>query len=193
MTRPDAIELTKSVLFEFAKAVYICQCFESSLCFLLALMAYNRIPEEGTFSDYWDFNSTKTLGQLLKSLRWKINVSTDLDEYLGVDESKRNEIVHSFITKNFLRLADPKGRIEIEKELRCLKQEIKKRDIVVNKLINTLLAKYGLSNDIPKRIEDNHWQHINPTESKESTPNHWWRSSVVLRKRALAQIMTTGR
>src|SRR6266705_5538704 len=141
---PDVIELTKPVLLEFAKAVYICQCLESSLCFLLSLMAHEKVPEEGAFSASWDFHSKRTLGQLLHRLREQIEIVPKLDEYLGVGVEKRNEIVHGFLTKNAMRLADPKGRIEIEKELVQLKLEVKRRDIVVNKLIDALLAKYGL-------------------------------------------------
>lgn len=167
-TEPDVIELTKPILLEFAKAVYICQCFESSLCLLLAQMAHEKNPEEGAFTASWDFHSRKTLGQLLHSLRQQIEVPAELDEYLGVGIEKRNEIIHGFLTKNALRLAEPKGRIEIEKQLVSLKQEVKKRDVVVNKLIDTILAKYGLSNDILKRNADRYWEHMNSGEGDES-------------------------
>lgn len=166
----DIVELTKPVLLEFAKAVYICQCLESSLCFLLALMAHKKVLEEGAFSASWDFHSKRTLGQLLHRLREQIDIPADLDDYLGVGVDKRNEIVHGFLTKNAMRLADPKGRIEIEKELVELKREIKKRDIVVNKLIDTLLAKYGLSNKILKQNFDRYWEHLNPSEGDEPRP-----------------------
>ncbi len=170
---PDVIELTKPVLLEFAKAVYICQCLESSLCFLLSLMAHEKVPEEGAFSASWDFHSKRTLGQLLHRLREQIEIVPKLDEYLGVGVDKRNEIVHGFLTKNAMRLADPKGRIEIEKELVQLKLEVKRRDIVVNKLIDALLAKYGLSNEILKRNADRYWEHLNPGEGDDlQTPKH---------------------
>ncbi len=172
-SEPDVIELTKPVLLEFAKAVYICQCLESSLCFLLALMAHERVPEEGAFSASWDFHSKRTLGQLLRRLREQIEIPPKLDEYLGVGVDKRNEIIHGFLTKNAIRLAEPKGRIEIEKELIELKLEVKERDIVVNKLIDALLAKYGLSNEILKRNADRYWEHLNPRDGDEpQTPKH---------------------
>ena len=167
-TKPDAIELTTPILLEFAKAVYICQCFESSLCFLLALMAYETNPDEGAFTASWDFHSMKTLGQLLQSLKQQIKVPNDLEEYLGAGVKMRNEIIHGFLTKNALRLADPKGRIEIENELARLKREVKQCDVVVNRLIDTLLTKYGLSNEILKRNADRYWEHMNRGEADES-------------------------
>lgn len=167
-TEPDLIEMNKLVLLEFAKAVYICQCFESSLCLLLALMAHEKIPEKGAFEASWEFHSTKALGRLLQSLREQIEVPTELDEYLGIGVKKRNEIIHGFLTKNALRLADPKARIEIVNELVHLKQEVKKRDIVVNKLLDALFAKYGLSNELLKRNADRYWEHMNPGEGDAS-------------------------
>lgn len=172
-SEPNVIELTKPVLLEFAKAVYICQCLESSLCLLLSLMAHEKTPEEGAFSASWDFHSKRTLGQLLHRLREQIEVPAELDEYLGVGIERRNEIIHGFLTKNAMRLADPKGRIEIESELVELKREVKKRDIVVNKLLDALLAKYGLSNDALKKNADRYWEHLNPGEGDDSErPKH---------------------
>ena len=172
-TEPDVIELTKPVLLEFAKAVYICQCFESSLCLLLSLMAHEKTPEDGVFEASWDFHSKKTLGQLLHRLREQIDVPTELDGYLDVGVDKRNEIIHGFLTKRALRLADPKGRLEIEKELVELKGEVKRRDVAVNKLLDALFAKFGTSNEALKRNADRYWEHMNPGESNDSgTPKH---------------------
>ena len=166
-SEPDVVELTKALLLEFAKAVYICQCFESSLCLLLSLMAQQKNPEHGVFQASWDFNSRKTLGQLVQRLREQIEVPEKLDEYLRVGVDKRNQIIHGYLTKNALRLADPKERLEMEAELRQMKVEVKKRDIVVNKLIDTLLAKYGTSNESLKRGADRYWQQLNPAEGDD--------------------------
>lgn len=156
-------ELLAPVFLEFGKAVYICQCFESSLCLLLSMMAHESAQgEDGAFQAAWDFHSKKTLGHLLKSLRERIEVPEELDGYLSVGVDKRNEIVHGFLTKNVARLADPKGRLEVERELITLKQEVKRRDIVVNGLLDGLLKKYGLSNEILKRNADRLWDYLNP-------------------------------
>src|SRR5712692_4377553 len=85
------------LLLEFGKAVYICQCFESTLCFLLSLMSHEKAKgEDGAFQAAWDFHSKKTVGQLVKLLHERIDVPEDLDEFLGVGVDKRNEIVHGF-------------------------------------------------------------------------------------------------
>lgn len=159
-------ELLAPVFLEFGKAVYICQCFESSLCLLLSMMAHESAQgEDGAFQAAWDFHSKKTLGHLLKLLRERIEVPKELDEYLGVGVDKRNEIVHGFLVKNTARLADSKGRLEVERELITLKQEVKRRDIVVNGILDDLLKKYGLSNEILKRNADLLWDFLNPEDS----------------------------
>ena len=159
----NTAELTEPVFLELGKAVYICQCFESSLCFLLSLMAHESSASEGgAFQASWDFHSNKTLGGLLKSLRERIEVPAELDAFLGEGVDKRNEVVHGFLTRNAERLADPKGRLEIEQELVVLKHEVKRRDVAVNKLLDALLKKYGTSNEQLKRNADRLWEHLNP-------------------------------
>ncbi len=151
-------DLIKPVFLEFGKAVYICQCLESSLCLLLSLMEHESTKgEDGIFQAAWDFHAKKPLGKLLKSLREQIEVPEDLDEFLGQGIAKRNEIVHGFLTRNAVRLADPNGRLEIERELVELKLEVKRRDIIVNKLLDELLKKYGTSNAMLKRNADRLW------------------------------------
>ena len=172
MAAPDEKlnEALAPIYLEFGKAVYICQCFESSLCFLLSQMAHEIAEgESGAFQASWDFHSKKTLGQLLKALRERIEVPDELDEYLGVGVDKRNEIVHGFLTKNAARLYEPKGRLDVERELVQLKLEVKRRDVVVNKLLDALLKKYGLSNKLLKQNADRLWEHLNPEEPSGPT------------------------
>ena len=153
------------IFLEFGKAVYICQCFESSLWLLLSMIAHERNNgEQGAFSAAWDFHSKSTLGRLLRSLREQIEVPADLDSYLGEGIEARNKIVHGFLTRNARHLADPKERLKIESELLHLKEQVKRRDIVVNKLLDALLKKYGLSNDALKRNADRLWDYHNPPQ-----------------------------
>ena len=139
------------LVLELGKAVYICQAFESSLCLLHAMMTYEETGEEGAFTASWDFHSAKPLGQTINALRKRIDIPADLSDYLEDGIKCRNQIVHGFLTKNMPRLLEFKGRLEVEKELEALKMEVKKRDIVMNKLLDTFFAKYGLSNEILKR------------------------------------------
>jgi hypothetical protein len=138
-------ELMAPVFLEFGKAVYICQCFELGLCFLLSLMSHESSGGEGhVFQASWDFHSRKTLGHLLKSLRERMEVPEELDAFLAEGIDVRNQIVHGFLTQHATRLADPKGRLEIEQELAELKRQVKRRDIVVNVLLDVLGSRRDL-------------------------------------------------
>lgn len=161
-------ELTP-IFLEMGKAIYICQSFEESLCFSLSLIADDTSSgESGAFQAAWDFHSTKTLGCLLIALRKKIDIPAELDCFLEKSIKKRNEIVHGYLTKNAMRLYDPKGRIEVEKEISDLKIEVKQGDVAVNKLIDMYLKKYGVSNASLKQNADNLWSYLN-TEIPTST------------------------
>lgn len=146
-----AIDL-EPLLLELGKAVYVCQTFESSLYFLHALMTLEETKEkEGALTAAWDFYSTKTLGQTINALRKRIEIPADIDNFLEEGIKFRNQIVHSFMTNNALKLLEPKGRLEAKMELEALKMEVKHRDIVVNKFLDALFAKYGISNESLKR------------------------------------------
>lgn len=139
------------LLLELGKAVYICQAFESTLCLLHALMTHEETGgEEGAFTASWDFHSSKTIGQTINALRKRIDIPADLSDYLEVGVKCRNQIVHGFLTKNIQRLMEFKGRLEVQKELEALKMEVKERDVVMNKLLDSFFAKYGLSNEMLK-------------------------------------------
>jgi len=157
------------IFLELGKAVFICQSLEVSLRFLNAQLAQDdALEEEGTFGASLDYYSNETLGQSINNLRKRIDIPADLSDYLESGLTIRNEIVHDSVTKNIQRFAHPKGRLEVESELAFMKQEVKKRNVLVNKLLGTLSAKNGCSNAELKRNADELWAFIN--EASEATP-----------------------
>lgn len=173
ITDNNTSELITPVLLELGKTLLICQGFESSLCFLLSLMSHESSEgEDGAFQASWDFHSKKTMGNLLALLGKNIDVPKDLNAFLDEGVKKRNEVVHGFLTRNAERLADPNDRIKIEQELVTLKHEIKRRDVAVNKLLDTLLKNYGTSNEQLKRNADRLWEYLNPETSSVGGIEH---------------------
>jgi hypothetical protein len=156
------------IFLELGKAVFICQSLEVSLRFLNAQLSQDDADEEGTFGSSLDFYSNETLGQSINNLRKRIDIPADLSDYLESGLTIRNEIVHDSVTKNIQRFAHPKGRLEVESELAFMKQEVKKRNVLINKLLGTLSAKNGCSNAELKRNADELWAFIN--EASETTP-----------------------
>jgi hypothetical protein len=154
------------IFLELGKTLFICQSFEESLLLLHAQMSHEEAAgENGAFSSSWDFHSSKTLGQLINTLRKRIDIPEDLSDFLEFGLKTRNKIVHGFITTNIQRLSHPKGRLDVESELVAMKLEVKKCDMVVNKLLDVLFAKYGFSNADLKRNADAQWIYLNETAS----------------------------
>ena len=138
------------IFLELGKALFICQSLEESLRFLNAQLSQDDADEEaGAFGASLDFYSNETLGQSINNLRKRIDIPADLSDYLESGLAIRNEIVHDSMTKNTNRFADPKGRLEVAAELAFMKQEVKKRNVLVQKLLNTLSAKNAFSNETP--------------------------------------------
>jgi hypothetical protein len=134
------------ILLELGKALFTCQSLEVNLRSLNAQLTHDEGIEEETFGSSLDFYSNETLGQSINNLRKRIDISADLSDYLESGLRIRNEIVHDSMTKNIQRFACPKGRLEVESELAFMKNEVKKRDVLVNKLLNSLFAKNEFPN-----------------------------------------------
>lgn len=130
------------IFLELGKALFICQSLEVSLRSLNAQLSHDEADgEEGTFGSSLDFYANETLGQSINNLRKRIDIPEDVSDYLESGLKIRNEIVHDSMTKNIQRFTHPKGRLEMASELAFMKQEVKKRNVLVNKLLGTLLAK----------------------------------------------------
>ncbi len=142
MSTENIVESEMEPIFlELGKALFICQTLEVSLRFLNTQLSQDDANEEDSFGSSLDFYSNETLGQSINNLRKRIDIPTDLSDYLESGLKIRNEIVHDSMTKNIKRFAHPKGRLEVESELAFMKQEVKKRNVLVNKLLDTLSTK----------------------------------------------------
>jgi hypothetical protein len=146
MNTENPIESEMAPIFlELGKALYVCQSLEVSLRSLNALLARDVADgEEESFGASLDFYSNDTLGQSINNLRKRIDIPTDLSDYLESGLRIRNEIVHDALARNMQRCTHPQGRKEVESELAFMKQEVRKRDVLVHKLLDTLFAKEEL-------------------------------------------------
>ncbi|OGI50298.1 MAG: hypothetical protein A3E57_07625 [Candidatus Muproteobacteria bacterium RIFCSPHIGHO2_12_FULL_60_33] len=165
-------EEIKPVLLELGTALNTCQTFEYSLCFLLSLLSEHRKPSQGkAFQASWDFHSRKMLGKLVDALKKQVKMPDDYEEYLRKGISARNDIVHKFMNKpeNGMRMINPVGRLQLVKELRNLREEVRARDQSLQPITDALLKKYGLSTESLKRSAENAWRWNNFETSRKST------------------------
>ena len=146
------------IFLELGKALLICQSLEVSLRSLNAQLSQGETDgEEGEFGASLDLYSNESLGQLINTLRKRIDIPAELSDYLESGLKIRNEIVHDSMTRNIQRFAHPAGRLEVEFELAGMKKEVKKRNILVNKLMDALFAKNACANTDLKRNADDLW------------------------------------
>jgi len=149
------------IFVELGKTLFLCQSLEVSLRALNAQLARDDAEEEEAFAASWDFYSNESLGQLINSLRKRVDISADLSDYLESGLKIRNEIVHDSMTRNVDRFTHPQGRLEVAAELAFMKKEIKKRIVRVNRLLDTLFAKDVAANGALKQNADALWAFIN--------------------------------
>ena len=164
-----AVDL-KPLMTAMGEAILICQAFEESLCFLHAQMSHEEaMGESGAFEASWDFHSSKTLGGLLTALRKRIDIPEELGDFLEKGVQTRNRIVHGFLTQNMGRLITPQGQICVIEELNELKLEVKRRDVVANKLLDALFQKYGFSNEDLKKQASESYAALNRKGQSQSS------------------------
>ena len=162
-------EELQPVLLELGKALFVCQAFEGTLVMLLSTVSHEEADQQdGAFSESVDLFSQRTLGQLLKRLRDKVEIPEELDAYFIKGLKCRNWIVHEFLHKCVDSLHIPKGRVQVIELLVEYKTDVKLADVVANKLLDLYLEKYGLSVDSLKANADRLWDYMNPDIDRSS-------------------------
>ena len=157
MSTENIVETEMAPIFlELGKTILICQSLEVSLRSLNAHLSRDEAEgDEETFGSSLEFYSNDTLGQSINNLRKRIDIPEVVSDYLETGLQIRNEIVHDSMVKNIERLDHPEGRLEVKSELTFMKREIKKRNVLVNKLLESLFAKQDFSNaDLNRNIND---------------------------------------
>ncbi|MGE0876290.1 MAG: hypothetical protein AB7O31_16635 [Burkholderiales bacterium] len=158
------------VVLELGKALFICQCFEGTLIMLLSTISYEEADmEEGSFTAAIELFSQKTLGQLLRRLKERIDPPAELTDCFISGWNSRNWIVHHFLHSTVHELSSPKGRLQAIEKLVAAKQTVKRADIVANRVLDMYLKKYGMSVAALKANADRVWDHMNPQRSPTSS------------------------
>lgn len=151
------------LLLELGSAVFVCQGLEGTLVFLLSVCSMEDANmEDGSFQAAIELWSQKTLGQLLKRLRERVELSAAADTQLRAGWAARNWVIHSFVRESVEELLSPKGRLSVAKRLSQAKRTVKQTDVLANHLLDAYLAKYGISVADAKAGADRLWSQLNP-------------------------------
>jgi hypothetical protein len=148
MLDPES-EQIREVYAQFGLAIYSAQCLERELAMLLAA---SGTPEYFTAWDYDDRlagNFDATFGGLVKGFAETAGPSeqplvAELEKALG----DRNELVHGYFWNRSVEFASTGGRTQMLEELAALVKSFDSLDAKVSALVNDLMQKRGVSEDI---------------------------------------------
>lgn len=135
------------------------------MVFLLALLESKRKTEHDAdkFKESYDLYSRQNLGRMIKALKKEANLSEVDAAFMLEGIKKRNRVIHGFMTDNTEMLINPKDRLKLIANLQKIRDEIKKVDAFLNKLIDKLLRIYNVTVEDFKKQADKYFDFVNYT------------------------------
>ena len=121
--------------------------------------------EDGSFKAALDMWSQKTLGQLLKALRERVDLSEELAERFRAGWTSRNWVVHQFLHDTVEDFATPNGRASLLRQLADAKRTVKATDALANQLLDAYVQRYDISLADAQTRADMLWDYLNPRPS----------------------------
>lgn len=154
------------ILLELGSALFVCQGLEGTLVFLLSVCSMEDANmEDGSFKAALDMWSQKTLGQLLKALRERLDLPDELAGQFRTGWNSRNWVVHQFLRDTAEDFATPKGRHSLLRRLSDAKRAVKETDALANHLLDSYVQRYGISLADARTRADMLWEYLNPKPS----------------------------
>jgi hypothetical protein len=132
------------VIYELGVAIYLCQQFETNLLFLIALLSAHRgMVTADSFKEGICSYSEKTLGQLAKVFKSKLQLPEAYETYIRTGVETRNSIVHGFVMRNTEQLLSVDGRTQVIDELQNAQHIINDRLQSLNEVLDRALNVFG--------------------------------------------------
>jgi len=141
---PSQQQALQPVVYELGAAVYVCQQFETSLLLLLAILsAHDGVVTTESFKDGMVTYSEKTLGQLVKSFKTKLQLPENYEIFIREGVDARNRVVHGFVLRNAHKFLTIQGRSELIDELRAAQHIVNERQLSVRRVLDRALSVFG--------------------------------------------------
>jgi len=147
MTNPPIEpEKLKPLFYWAGLTLHACQQLEYGAKVLLVTMAELRfggfqLPDAIAIIED---EQKKTLGQILRKLRQRVDISegwiTSLEEALR----SRNRFIHGFLTDSIERVVNPATRDEVIADVKAIRRTVLDGDRAVSQMLETLFAYGGL-------------------------------------------------
>lgn len=134
-------EELNEVYFEAGVGLFDSQTLEYSfsyLIYLLSTLGFADIDPEKAVAII-DGRKKQTIGQLFKFLKEKgVTFSLGLENDLQDAVAARNQFIHHYLIDNMERLANPKTRTDVVKEIRRLRKRMQKGDKALRNFLDGL-------------------------------------------------------
>lgn len=143
----------KEVYAFFGLAAYCAQVLERGIVSLavgLHLAGVERITEE-LIDELYNSLESRTLGQVLKAVKALNALPESLEGQLSAALLLRNHLTHAFFWDHAENFMSDRGRGQMIAELQETIRAFKDADIEVEKVVLSIMNKFGLSEDLVVR------------------------------------------
>jgi len=159
----DKSEHCKTVYAHFGLTVYSAQCLEQAMIHLIVFLDHfpKAVPNFSSkeqwyedFDKFFDGESNRTMGQLLGRLQ-KLGIPCEqLKVKLKEALKKRNWLAHSYFSERAMEFMSESGRNKMISELEQANEFFMAVDSEVSTIFYQIAEKYGLTDDVLKKIMD---------------------------------------
>ncbi len=151
------------ILLELGSSLYVCQGFEQTLVFLLAIVQMEEAGiAEGSFDSAKQTLSRDTLGRLLSKLRERVELPSDLEDEFNAALKARNWIAHHFVHDTAPEMAHAEGRQDTLMKLAGLKRTVMRADKMANEVLDEYLSQFGPELGVLEASASRVWQDLHP-------------------------------
>jgi hypothetical protein len=138
------VEELDPILLELGSSLFVCQGFEQTLVFLMAIVRMEEAGmDEGSFDSAKQTLSRDTLGKLLRALRGRFELPPDIEIEFNAALEARNWIVHRFVHDTAPEMGHAEGRKGTLMKLARLKGTVMGADKLANEVLDEYFAQFG--------------------------------------------------
>jgi hypothetical protein len=143
-TAPSVEEEISPVIYELGKALYIAQQFEMNLLFLVSVLsAQDGKLNTKSFVAGLDTHAGRTLGNLARAFKSKLELPDGLEAFLHEGVEARNRVMHGFVMHNTEKFQTRNGRAELIEELRDTQHILNERLKFAATALDRVLRTFG--------------------------------------------------
>lgn len=149
-------EQCKNVYANFGLAIYSAQCLEQAIIQCLVMMEHfpKAVPEysnkenwEAQYDEFYNQESSRTMGQLIGRFQ-KIGIpSTEIDEKLRSSLKMRNWLAHSYFSERAMAFMNEQGRQSMIKELKEARDHFHEIDNELMQITLEIAESYGMTEE----------------------------------------------